>query len=114
MDLEAFELVFLRRPADAPTYDEATAKRIQREHLAYHDALRAAGTIVTNGPLLDQPDTSLRGLAFYRTGSIAVARQLAEQDPAVLAGSLTVEVMTWWCPPGTMILAGRSFSLPNS
>ncbi len=114
MDLEAFELVFLHRPADAPAYDEATLERIQREHLAYHDALRAAGTIVTNGPVIGPPDESLRGLTFYRTGSIAAARQLAEQDPAVLAGRLTVEVMTWWCPPGTMILAGRAFSLPDS
>ncbi len=113
MNLEAFELVFLRRPTDAPTYDEETLDRIQREHLAYHDALRAAGTIATNGPVIDPPDESLRGLSFYRTGSIAEARRIAEQDPSVLAGRLTVEVMEWWCPPGTMILAGRAFSLPN-
>jgi uncharacterized protein YciI len=114
MNLEAFELVLLRRPTDLPAHDEAAVRRIQREHLAYYDALRASGTVVTNGPLLDQPDQSLRGLAFYRTGSLATTRRIAEQDPAVLAGRLTVEVMTWWCPPGTMALAGRAFSLPDS
>ena len=30
MDLEAFELVLLRRPGNAPDYDEAELERIQR------------------------------------------------------------------------------------
>jgi uncharacterized protein YciI len=96
VDLEAFELVILRRPENARSYNEQTLERIQREHLDYHEALRAAGHIVTNGPVLDQPDESMRGLAFYRTGSLDETRRLAEQDPAVQAGRLVVEVMTWW------------------
>ncbi len=113
MDIEAFELVILRRPPDAPSYDEETLDRIQREHLAYGDSLRAAGHIVTNGPVLDQPDESMRGPAFYRTGSLDQARRLAEQDPAVRAGRLVVEVMTWWSQPSTMVRPGRPISLPD-
>jgi uncharacterized protein YciI len=113
MDLESFELVILRRPADPHPYDEETLKRIQREHLAYLASLREAGTIVTNGPVLDQPDESVRGLAFYRTGSLARARQMAEADPAVRAGRLAVEVMTWWCPPGTMVHRGHPITIPD-
>jgi uncharacterized protein YciI len=113
MDLEAFELVILRRPAGARAYDEATLERIQREHLAYHASLRDRGEVVTNGPVLDQPDESVRGVTFYRTGSLEGARRLAEQDPAVLAGRLAVEVMTWWCPPGTMVRPGRPVSVPD-
>ena len=78
MELESFELVLLRRPSDAPAYDEETIQRIQREHLSYLASLRASGDIATNGPVMDQPDESLRGLAFYRTGSLARARELAE------------------------------------
>jgi hypothetical protein len=113
MELEAFELVILRRPSDPRSYDEETLEPIQREHLAYDAALRAAGQVVTNGPLLDQPDPSIRGLAFFRTGSPAEARRLAEQDPAVLAGRLAIEVMTWWCPPGTMVKPGRRIVVPD-
>jgi len=113
VELEAFELVILRRPADAREYDEETLERIQREHLAYNDSLRAAGHVVTNGPVLDQPDDSLRGLTFYRTGSLEETRRLAEQDPAVRAGRLAVEVMTWWCPPGTMVRAGKTVTVPD-
>ena len=111
VDLEAFELVLLRRPASAPDYPEAELDRIQREHLAHHARLRDSGQIVTNGPVVDQPDESLRGLTFYRTGSLDEARRLAEADPAVVAGRLEVEIMTWYCPPGTMSLPGRLVTL---
>jgi len=112
VDLEAFELVFLRRPEDARAYPEDVLDRIQEEHLAYHASLREAGEVVTNGPVIDGPDPSLRGLTFYRTGSLAKARELAEADPAVRAGRLTVDVVTWWCPRGTMSKPGRPVSLP--
>ena len=85
MELESFELVLLRRAAEATEYPEEELDRIQGEHLAFHARLRAEGVIVTNGPVIDQPDPSLRGLAFYRTGSLERTRQLAEDDPAVRA-----------------------------
>ena len=112
MDLEAFELVLLRRPVGAPDYPEEERERIQREHLAYHAGLREAGPVAPNGPVDGQPDPSQRGLAFYRTGSLDRSRQLAEADPAVRAGRLAVEIMTWYSPPGTMSRPGRPVTLP--
>jgi uncharacterized protein len=111
VDLEAFELVLLRRPASPSDYPDEELDRIQRDHLAYYADLRAAGRVVTNGPVDEQPDPSLRGLGFYRTGSLEQSRQLAEGDPAVRAGRLSVEIMTWYCPPGTMSQPGRSVTL---
>ena len=98
-------------PADPPAYDQAELDRIQAEHLAFYDRLRESGQVVTNGPVRDQADPSLRGLSFYRLGSLAEARQLAETDPAVRAGRLAVEIMTWYCPPGTMSKPGRAITL---
>jgi uncharacterized protein len=49
----------------------------------------------------------LIGLTFYRTGPLEESRRLAEADPAVRAGRLTVEIMTWYCPPGTTSRPGR-------
>jgi uncharacterized protein len=46
MELESFELILLRRPPDAPGYDEETLQRIQKEHLAYN-ALRQSGHVIT-------------------------------------------------------------------
>jgi uncharacterized protein YciI len=111
MKLQSYELVFLRRPPDRPEFDDETAERIQREHLAFHRALRDSGQIVTNGPLRDHPDDSLRGLTFYRTGSLEETKRLAEQDPWVKAGGLVIDVVTWWCPAGTMVKAGHPVTL---
>ena len=83
----------------------------QREYVAYHERLREAGHVATNGPVDGQPDPSLRGLTFYRTGSLDRSRQLAEDDPAVRAGRLAVDIMTWYCPPGTMSRPGRTVTL---
>jgi uncharacterized protein YciI len=113
VELDSYELVMLRRPPSPTPYDDATLQRIQSEHLAYHAALRAEGKIVTNGPVIDQPDESLRGLTFYRVGSVDEARRLAEQDPSVQAGRLIVEVMQWWCAPGSMAQPGRRITLPD-
>jgi len=111
VDLEAYELVMLRRPQNAPDYDDAELERIQQEHLDHHARLRESGQVVTNGPVSDQPDQALRGLTFYRTGSLEEARKLAEADPAVVAGRLTIDIMTWYCLPGTMTKPGRPVSL---
>jgi uncharacterized protein YciI len=111
MRLERFQLILLRRPADPPDYDEAESERIQREHLAFYAGLRAAGHVVTNGPVLDQPDENLRGIAIFAAGSPGRARELASADPAVRAGRLEVEAMTWWCPPGTMVRGGEPITI---
>jgi uncharacterized protein YciI len=111
MELEAFELVLLRRPAEPTDYPDEELDRIQGEHLAFYARLRESGQVVTNGPVVEQPDPALRGLGFYRTGSLERARALAEEDPAVRAGRLAVEIMTWYCPPGTMSQPGRPITL---
>src|SRR3954470_8310130 len=113
MELEEFELVLLRRPARPTPYDDETLARIQAEHLTYMAQLRADGLVAVNGPVVDQPDESMRGLTFFRTGSLDEARRLAEADPAVRAGRMAVEVMHWWCPPGRMPAPGRRFTVPD-
>lgn len=113
MDLESFELVILRRPASVPDCDEQTVQRLQHEHLAYLTWLDEAGHTVAAGPLDDQADQSMRGLVFYRTGSLAEARRLASADPAVRAGRLEADVMTWYCPAGSMKLPGRILHVPD-
>jgi hypothetical protein len=40
IDLHAFQLVLLRRPDDAPEYDDAAAEQIQHDHLAFYGAER--------------------------------------------------------------------------
>src|SRR6185437_9027800 len=112
-DLERYELVILRRPPNAPTYDEETIARLQAEHLAYRDELRVQGVLALNGPVIDQPDESLRGLSFFRTGAVEEALRLSEQDPLFKAGRLVYEAMTYWCPAGSITMSGEPFTLDD-
>jgi uncharacterized protein len=45
------------------------------------------------------------------SGSLEESRRLAEDDPAVRAGRLAVEIMAWYCPPATMSRPGRAVTL---
>jgi uncharacterized protein YciI len=112
-ELETYELVVLRRAPNAPAMDDETLDRLQVEHLAHKDRLREAGIIAANGPVIDSPDESLRGISIYRTGSVEETRRLAEQDPSVVAGRLVVDVMTWWTAPGSLSRPGQPFTLPD-
>ena len=42
----------------------------------------------------------------FETGSVAEARALAEADPAVKAGRLRVEMMTWYTEKGALAFPG--------
>jgi uncharacterized protein YciI len=97
--MDRFSLVLLRRGSDPPELSDEESDALQERHLGHLRAMRARGAMATAGPFRDQADESLRGLCLYRT-SLAEARELAEQDPAVRAGRLDVDVLTWLAPAG--------------
>jgi uncharacterized protein YciI len=101
MDLESYAFVLLRRPEDAPDFTEEELERIQEQHLAHLASMAEAGKLVGAGPFSDQKDDSLRGLCFYAT-TVEEARELANRDPAVKAGRLEADVMTWWTQKGSV------------
>jgi uncharacterized protein YciI len=100
--MESAQLVLLMR---APTWKKLPpeeAEALQKRHIAHLEAMGKAGNAVVAGPFSDQADPAYRGACIYRVGSAEEARRLAEQDPAVQAGQLRVEVMTWWFGKGYM------------
>lgn len=100
MEFESFTLVFLRRPPGAPDLPQEELERIQAEHLGHLERMGRKGLLIA-GPFSDQPDETFRGLCLYST-PLDETRELANQDPAVLAGRLAVDVMTWWVPAGRL------------
>ena len=101
-EFDAYELVILRSPEGRPEIDEATAERLQGQHLGHLAAMKDSGLLMVAGPLDDQPDESWRGICLYRVGSLAEARRLAELDPAVGAARFRVDVMNFYTEKGAI------------
>ena len=101
MQFDRHTLVLLVRPPDAPELTDEEAAVLQDRHLAFRADLRDRGYLVGGGPLVDQDDERLRGISIM-TCDLETARRLCNEDPAVQAGRLAVEVMTWMVPAGNV------------
>jgi hypothetical protein len=99
--LDAYTVVLLRRPVEAPALSEEELGALQAEHLAFNARMRAEGHALITGPVSGQPDESLRGINVFRT-SVDETRRLMESDASVRAGRLAVEVFTWYMPVGAL------------
>jgi uncharacterized protein len=97
-EFDTYALVILRS-GDAP--QKPMDRKLLGQHLGHLKKMARLGKLVVAGPLDHQPDPSMRGLALYKT-SLEEAKTLAEEDPAVKAGHLKVEVMTWHTEKGAL------------
>jgi uncharacterized protein YciI len=101
MQFDRHTLVLLVRPPDAPALTDEEADELQNRHLAFRADLRDRGYLVGGGPLVDQDDERLRGISIMSCDP-ETARRLSNEDPAVQAGRLAVQVMTWMVPAGNV------------
>jgi uncharacterized protein len=101
MKFDQHTVVLSVRPPDAPELSEEEADALQDAHLAFRADLRDQGYLVAGGPVLGQDDERLRGIAMMSV-DLATARELCRADPAVRAGRLAVQVMTWMVPAGNV------------
>jgi len=90
----------------ADTPENAT---LQQAHLGYFAKLHPEGRLALVGPFGD--DTDMRGMGLLRAASLDEARALAEADPAVRAGHLTVRIYTWWGPKDWFGVAPQPWEL---
>ncbi|MEV0155943.1 YciI family protein [Micromonospora sp. NPDC050686] len=101
MRFDQHTVVLLVRPADAPELPQDALDRLQDAHLAHQAGLVDAGHVIAAGPLLGQDDEQLRGIAVLGVDP-TMARELYANDPAVRAGRLAVQVMSWMVPEGNV------------
>jgi uncharacterized protein len=82
---------------------EATPERekIQSEHMANIRALAKSGKLILAGPF--EEDGELRGLFLFKVDSLAEAKALADNDPAVKAGRLRCEIHPWFSAKGIKV-----------
>jgi uncharacterized protein YciI len=98
-DRHTVALLVLR--PDAPELTDEEAEELQDRHLAFRAGLRDRGLILCGGPLADQDDERLRGISIWACDP-ETARRHSSEDPAVQAGRLAVEVLTWLVPAGNV------------
>jgi hypothetical protein len=101
MRFDQHTVVLLVRPPDAPELSDEDAAALQDAHLASQADLRDKGHLIAAGPLTGQDDQRLRGISVLSVDP-ETARRLYSADPAVRAGRLAVEVMTWMVPAGNV------------
>ena len=101
MEFDRHTLVLLMLRPDAPEHTDDEAAALQDRHLAFRAKLRDDGYLIAGGPLVDQDDERLRGVSIMACDP-ETARRLSNDDPAVQAGRLAVEVMTWMVPAGNV------------
>lgn len=74
---------------------------MRHRHLTRGADLQDHGLVLPRGPLTDQDDERFRGFSIWSVDP-ATVRAHAEADPAVQAGRLAVNVMTWMMPTGNL------------
>jgi uncharacterized protein YciI len=98
LPMKEYQFAFLTKgPAWTAVATEDT-KKLQVAHLANIKRLAEEGKLVAAGPFLD--GGHLRGVFVFDVGSIEAARALAETDPAVKAGRLSLEFHPWLLAEG--------------
>lgn len=93
-DLQTFYVYFLNQGPNYGKGTEQERKAIQAQHMAHLGSLGPAGKIA--GPFGTPGER--RGLVILTAESLAAARAIGEADPAVKAGTFTVEVFTLVVP----------------
>jgi uncharacterized protein len=113
MQFDRHTLVLLVLRPDALELTDEEAADLQDRHLAFRADLRERGYLLAGGPLVDQDDERLRSVSIWMCDP-EMARRLSREDPAVRAGRLAVEVMTWMVPAGNVrfekVVAPRSLA----
>lgn len=108
MDFEKFYLIMLKDgPADEPDSEEEMAV-VRSAHLDYQSGLYHEHGAVA-GPLRGDRGV-IQGITLVPEGDLSMAQvqALAEGDPAVKAGYLSVQVVEWHVGKGKVALHQKS------
>lgn len=91
--MKKYVMAFLKA---GPVKIQDSVKRadLQRQHLRNILRLAEDGTLILAGPFLDNQET--RGIFIFNVATVEEARTIAESDPAVKAGTLTLELHPWY------------------
>jgi uncharacterized protein YciI len=105
MEFDRYSLAILVLRPDAPALSDTEAAQLQDAHMSHLADLHEAGQLLAAGPLFDD---HFKGHSILNVPP-EVAKELAEQDPAVRAGKYDVHVVPWMVPAGAMTFSPTHF-----
>jgi uncharacterized protein YciI len=100
-EMTTYVLGLLRKGPTFGTGTKEESQRIQEGHLANIRKMAAEGKLIVAGPLMDNGD--IRGIFIFKAKSPDEVRAMTEEDPAVKAGRLVVELHPWFAAAGLKV-----------
>ncbi|WP_447070347.1 YciI family protein [Shewanella algae] len=91
--MKRYVMAFLKAGPNRSGSKEQRAE-LQRAHMNHIQRLVHEGKLVLAGPFIDGGEW--RGIYIFDVASLAEAEALTASDPAVQAGSLTMELKAWY------------------
>lgn len=102
-----YPFALLLRGSSAAAIDKEQAQKLQAGHMANINRMAEIGKLMAAGPMAE--NTDLRGIFVFQPGPQAEAEKLAAEDPAIQAGRLRMEWMTWHTRPGIGVALNAAF-----
>lgn len=95
--MQQYFIAFLKKGVSRSQSKEE-ADSLQRLHLEHLGKMYELGFADISGPFGDDGD--IRGITIYNVPTQQMADSLANADPMVKAGRLSIEVHPWWAAKG--------------
>lgn len=92
-------LALIKKGPEYDKMDSSTTKKVLGEHLTYLFTLHKQGKLNVFGPVMEDKG-ELSGISIYNVTNKEEAKELAENDPAVKAGRIIVEIIPWFSIKG--------------
>lgn len=103
MKFTKYHFVLLRRAETPPAVSREELNRLMAGHLGHLTKVFEEGHCFVAGPFGNRFDEQWRGMCLYDGDLTAEqVRELAEADPSVEAGLMTVEIMDWHTTEGAL------------
>ena len=95
--MQQYFIAFLKRGPNRD-HPKEVADSLQKLHLEHLGRMYDLGYADISGPFGDDGD--IRGITIYNTPTQHMADSLANLDPMVKAGRLSIEIHPWWAAKG--------------
>jgi uncharacterized protein YciI len=106
-DLDQYQFAFLKRGPNSTSEQTPETERLQAGHMANITKMAQLGKLMAAGPM--GGNGNIRGIFVFKAVSLEEAQTLAADDPAVKAGRLTLEFLTWMAPKGIGVTFNEAF-----